>query len=162
MKNASIFTIVALFTISMNSFGAETTTPVVNDTIKAKVMGQLKESIDRLQRCLTGKCTKVEALKAARDVSITAAAAVAALYGIGTALQKSRSYLPKDLRYPAYKTGEYMKKPVTSTVRAGKKAAGAMVEGVEKVMNPYQDTHAEEGHSFNSNVSPDRIEMVQE
>ncbi len=54
---------------------------------KEKATKQLDESLDRFKRCIKLQCTRWEALKAARDVTIAAAAVIAAMYGTGTVLQ---------------------------------------------------------------------------
>lgn len=48
--------------------------------LKTKAMKQFDESVDRLKRCFAGKCTKMEALKAARDVGAAAVAVITVVY----------------------------------------------------------------------------------
>jgi hypothetical protein len=90
MKNRPIFSMVILLFISMNCLAVETPSVIANDTIKAKAMRQFKESVARLQRCVKGHCSQGEVLKAARDVSITAAVFVVALYAARAVIYKMR------------------------------------------------------------------------
>jgi hypothetical protein len=55
---------------------------------KKRALKQFDESVDRFKRCIRGKCTKMEALKVARDVTIAAAATIAAMYVTGVAMEK--------------------------------------------------------------------------
>ncbi len=88
-------------------------------TAKEKSMKQLDESVQRLKRCIKLQCTRWEALKAARDVTIAAAAVIAAMYGAGTALREgateARGYdlLPPQVTRPAFRTGKALQYPVT-------------------------------------------------
>lgn len=66
-----------------------------NLSIQQKVVRQFNESLNRLNQCFRGNCTKGEALKAARDVGIAALAAITALY-IGKTTIKAA---PKAYRY---------------------------------------------------------------
>ncbi len=61
-----------------------------------RVKRQFNESLDRFNRCIRGKCTRWEALKAARDLAIVAAAVITAVYAgkrvveKGTEVMRSR------------------------------------------------------------------------
>ena len=104
---------------------------------KEKATKQLDESLDRFKRCIKLQCTRWEALKAARDVTIAAAAVIAAMYGTGTVLQipKKRRDFPWEateaeealagagilLQKPGKKIGEAaakVVKPITKKLRA--------------------------------------------
>lgn len=67
-------------------------------TEESPQMGYFSASVDRLKRCVTGKCTRYEALQAARDVGIAALATVAGLYAVGALAEKQ-------LRKRGYKKG---------------------------------------------------------
>ncbi len=107
-------------------------------TAKEKSMKQLDESVQRLKRCIKLQCTKWEAAKAGRDVSIAIAAAIAAMYGTGTLLQKGAVFAEKRrmpsgegsyfaperatrVPYYAYKAGEALRAPVDKPISAVKR-----------------------------------------
>ena len=56
------------------------------------VKKQLDESWNRFKRCLKGKCTRSENLKATRDVIIAASAVIAAIYVGGAGLRRLGVY----------------------------------------------------------------------
>ncbi len=107
-------------------------------TAKEKSLKQLDESVQRFKRCIKLQCTKWEAAKAGRDVSIAIAAAIAAMYGAGTLLQKGAEFAEKrripsregsyfaprratKVPYYAYKAGEALRAPVDKPISAVKR-----------------------------------------
>ncbi len=62
---------------------------------------QFDQSIKRLQKCRKGNCSRMEALKAARDVTIAIVAMYAAGRGLQDARQEAFLNLPKQARYHA-------------------------------------------------------------
>ena len=55
---------------------------VLVSSMPVHAMQQLNQRWNRVQQCLTGQCTKWEALKAARDASAAIIAAMATMYGV--------------------------------------------------------------------------------
>ncbi|TET36461.1 hypothetical protein E3J61_00685 [Candidatus Dependentiae bacterium] len=107
-------------------------------TAKEKSMKQLDESVQRLKRCIKLQCTKWEAAKAGRDISIAIAAAIATMYGAGTLLQKGAEFAEKrrmpsgegsyfaprrvtTVPYYAHKAGEALRAPVDKPISAVKR-----------------------------------------
>ena len=107
-------------------------------TAKEKATKQLDESVKRFKRCIKLQCTKGEALKATRDVSIAISAAIAAMYGIGTALKEGAEFagkrrMPSEERsyfaprratrvpYYAHRVGEALTSPVDKPISAVKR-----------------------------------------
>lgn len=80
-----------------------------------KTIKQFNTSLDRFKRCMHGKCTKGEALKAARDLGIAGMIAITASYGLGTALELGTETISHRIGKPAptsvYATARYMKTP---------------------------------------------------
>ncbi len=151
-----------LINVNILSQATLASTADTSRTLKAKAIRQFDASVGRFKRCLHGKCTKVEALKAARDVGIAAVAAVTALYLTGIALQKGAKAAYKitpgkylDTLEPVAESvgavGAYMQKPaqyslektrrVVFPFRQGDRVSyrdywGAEVEGTVKSYDP--------------------------
>ncbi len=104
---------------------------------KEKATKQLDESLDRFKRCIKLQCTRWEALKAARDVTIAAAAVIATMYGAGTVLQiphreyKGFSKRP-ELEKTLYGTGRVLRYPGR---KIGKKVGRPIVKKLKKLGN---------------------------
>ena len=62
-------------------------------SFKEKIKKQFNESLDRFKLCMKGECSRWEAMKAARDLGITAVALIAAVYVAAKAI--SPDYTPK-------------------------------------------------------------------
>ncbi len=77
---------------------------------------KVSESIDRLKRCIKGDCSRMEALKAARDVTF----AVIAFYAAGYATRKARVKAIKLLPFPEAQRAAYT---VTSPISWAEEAA---------------------------------------
>lgn len=102
--------------------------PLKADTLKEKATQRFNTSINRFRKCIRGKCTKMEALKLSRDVAITAAAVIAAMYGIGEGLKRGSEQVREGLGLlgpgqtrPIHKAGEWLQKPVTVPQKAWRK-----------------------------------------
>lgn len=115
---------------------------------KEKAIKQLDESLDRFKRCIKLQCTRGEALKAGRDVTIAIATLIAAMYGTGTVLQiPKKKYLEQSerpelektlygvgaaLRYPGRKIGETAAK-VGKPIAEKLQALGGLEEEEEEI-----------------------------
>ncbi len=130
MKKRSNFASCALMAIIMISSatcrGSER--EKVQAGVKEKVVQQFEESLNRLKRCFKGQCTKVEALKAARDLGVTAVGVITVLYITGSAFQQAAETAYKrspeqyresvqSISEPIYKAGYYMRRPGRPVMR---------------------------------------------
>lgn len=95
--------------------------PLQAESIKEKATKRFNASLDRFRRCIQLKCSKREALKTARDVSLAIAAVIAAAYGAGEFLKGVGKYNP-----PIYRLGKQLQWPV-------KRLTGQTEPPVEKV-----------------------------
>jgi hypothetical protein len=89
-------TLVALSLVSIPAYGSgqgllrddiELVKRVANNA-QQKTQAQFKESLERLKRCMHGDCTRAEALKTVRDLSIAVGVVIPATYVTGAGLKK--------------------------------------------------------------------------
>lgn len=69
---------------------------------KEKAAKQFNDSYDRFKRCIHGNCTKIEALKVARDLGAAALLLITVMYGAGAIINKTTYALEKQFNpdYP--------------------------------------------------------------
>ena len=79
-----IVTIALSVAFVFGSFAAVPRGPSRVATIGKKAKAQWNESLGRFKRCLKGKCTRKEALQAARDLGIAAVVTAATVYVLKT------------------------------------------------------------------------------
>ncbi len=124
MKKSRLITIVvAIIFSTLPIHAAEPTKTSYAGIAKKKALHQFNESLARIKRCFKEKCTKREALLAARDLGIAATIVITGLYGLGSAIETGAKTLAiKTAGHPYHKTiqkvtfpfaraGEYMQTP---------------------------------------------------
>ncbi len=117
MKKALTAALLAAITINGAALQASEILEEIEVTEESPQMGYFSASVDRLKRCVTGKCTRYEALQAARDVGIAAIATVAGLYAVGAVAGKYE-------RTEALKP--WLQAPVAGPTRVGKRLGKAL------------------------------------
>ncbi len=118
-----------------------------------KAKQQFNESISRFKKCVFKlDCTKWEALKLGRDLTIAAGLVIAAMYGAGTALQRGARKAP--VGYTAkrkiWQAGTMLQKPGQPFMKAGTRAAQVGQRGVEAAAK----WGAEQGEAAMEKLSP--------
>lgn len=88
--------------IRIANFAQEKTTDYMH-IARQKAVKQFNTSLDRFKQCLHANCTKMEAVKAARDLAIAATAVITAMYVIGGGMKKGAVYMKQ--------TGKWLQKP---------------------------------------------------
>jgi hypothetical protein len=94
-----IIIVLALLQLGSSSIQAQTISDYARNA-KQSAVNAFNNSVDRMKRCIKGQCTKMEALKVARDLGIAASAAIATMYAAGAGI---RRMAPKE-KYPELKS----------------------------------------------------------
>ncbi len=141
MKKLGLVLLFGLTSVSLSAM--ENSKPSLTNTAKAKALKQFNETLNRFKKCLHGKCTKMEALKVARDLGIAATAVIIGLYSLGTVIEKSSHALyksvPKESTFKGLSwqirdygrtMGEYMQKPGQRAMRPVKNSAKKTKESI--------------------------------